>query len=445
MPGWLMDGGNPQRTNRQDGSINLPMVFHEVYHTGYLKSQVMVVDQSIYFRNDSGLFAMDMQARKLAWEYPMESARDYSAPVVTEELVTFGGDAGMYGVDRATGKGKWKVPGAAVAGSPLVVDGLLYYGDLSGVVREVDVTTGKVNWDVKVGAGFWSSLAAIDNRLVCPSPDRSVYAVDTRSHQVLWKVTTGGGFQCDPVADGSTVFVASEDSFVYAIDARTGKIVWKYRTLNEGASHIACGEDGVFVAGNDGITYALRKDDGRLLWQFAPGRIFNRSEYLKRYPHLTSDHCRVDCIVSLISLPGLVLGGMGNGYLYALDAGSGAVKWKEEVGCSYDAPMTIADGKLFVPLYGGIGTTACYEPAPKIDFSLNGQPVALSGPLPNIRNGTEWSWCRWSAWPILDYAMNGSRNRGRRTRKSWVTLTLSSLRTGKGMESLCGGGTGKHL
>lgn len=130
--------------------------------------------------------------------------------------------------------------------------------------------------------------------------------------------TFSGIFASTPVADGDTVYVQDLRSNVYALDRATGGVRWvhRYRARNDGPNGLAV--DGARVYGaTDSEAFALDAANGRELWR----------------RHLTSS---TEQLVDVAPVPwrGLVFLSTvgyppgGRGAIYALDAVTGAARWK---------------------------------------------------------------------------------------------------------------------
>jgi alcohol dehydrogenase (cytochrome c) len=127
-----------------------------------------------------------------------------------------------------------------------------------------------------------------------------------------------GIFASTPVADRTSVYVQDLQSNVFALDRSTGALRWakRYRAPNEGPNGLF--PDGHRVYGaTDSDAFALSASTGRQLWRH----------------HLTSAHEQLIDIAP-VAWRGLVFVSTvgyppsGRGAIYALDASTGAVRWK---------------------------------------------------------------------------------------------------------------------
>ncbi len=54
---------------------------------------------------------------------------------------------------------KYPVPKGSFEGTPAIVDGVVYLGDLDGTVFALELATGKLKWTFKTDSGFMASPA----------------------------------------------------------------------------------------------------------------------------------------------------------------------------------------------------------------------------------------------------------------------------------------------
>jgi len=185
-----------------------------------------------------------------------------------------------------------------------------------------------------------------------------------------------GIFASTPVADGDTVYVEDLQSTVFAVDRDTGVVRWRrpFHATNDGPNGLAV--DGRKILGaTDSDAFALATATGRLLWR----------------RHLTN---RAEQFVDIAPIPwrGLAFYSTvgyqpnGRGAIYALDAATGAVRWKfVTVKDPWPHPLRAGGGGLWYPvsidargrLYAGNSNPTPWGGSPRFP---NG--AAFPGPVP---------------------------------------------------------------
>lgn len=153
--------------------------------------------------------------------------------------------------------------------------------------------------------------------------------------------TFSGVFASTPIADADSVYVQDLRSNVHALDRASGRLRWvrRYRAPNEGPNGLALDRGRVYGA-TDSDAFALSASTGRELWR----------------RHLTSIR---EQFVDIAPVPwqGLVFlstvgyAPFGRGAIYALDAATGAVRWKfDTIERPWRYPLEAGGGGLWYPV-----------------------------------------------------------------------------------------------
>jgi outer membrane protein assembly factor BamB len=127
-----------------------------------------------------------------------------------------------------------------------------------------------------------------------------------------------GVFTATPLVDGDTVYVQDMLSNVYALDRSTGALRWKHRfnAGTPGPNGLALGYGRIYGS-TDSVAFALDAETGRLVWQRL---LVGRIETFVDIPPVVANGLVYTATVGYT--PG------SRGALYALDARTGAVRWR---------------------------------------------------------------------------------------------------------------------
>lgn len=168
--------------------------------------------------------------------------------------------------------------------------------------------------------------------------------------RVKWKLTTGGKVFSSPAVARGVVFVGSTDGAVYAIDAASGQQKWKAATKARITSSPAIANGMVVVASYDGAIHAFDAATGAPKWQFATEgeRRFSAPGVHGSIPR----EAQPDPFDFFLSSPAIVGGvvyiGSGDGHVYAVDAATGALRWKFKTGDVVHASPAVANGTVYI-------------------------------------------------------------------------------------------------
>jgi PQQ-dependent dehydrogenase (methanol/ethanol family) len=250
------------------------------------------------------------------------------------------------------------------------------------------------DFDLKVNRG----VAYADGRLFRGSNDGRLYALDARTGEVLWNVVAGDvkrgeTFPAAPIAWGGLVFIgnAGGDNFgvtgrMMAFDAETGGRVWSFDLMPEfgeasrtwppatevipkagGATWTSYALDtlagSVFLStgnaapdfldqvrpGTNLYTYSVVELDARL------GTLKSSRQLLERDNH-DWDMAAAPSLITTARGQRLIVQGGKDGYLYAINRKTGAVRYRTPVTQIHnvEAPLT-ANGTRFCPgVNGGV-------------------------------------------------------------------------------------------
>lgn len=225
----------------------------------FVRSEPAVVGDTIYFGGSDGKFyARDARNGAAKWEFDLRSVDPagrsivWDGPAVAGGVVYFGDARGyFYALDDRTGALKWSAPigghpFATITSSPIVYEGRVYVGVSSlengqgrnypcctfrGHIDSLDANTGELKWRYHTmpepqQIGTWPSGAAMFG----PS---------------------GGGVWSSPVIDPSTgtLYVGTGQNYsgsggdfntMLALDARTGGLRWKNQVTDADTWRMLC-------------------------------------------------------------------------------------------------------------------------------------------------------------------------------------------------------------
>jgi outer membrane protein assembly factor BamB len=155
-----------------------------------------------------------------------------------------------------------------------------------------------------------------------------------------------GGWATTPVVVEGVVYAQDLESNVYAIDYKTGKVLWikKYNSGNTGPDGVTVSEGTVFGTTAENA-FALNAETGEQLW--SKKLIRNANEGIDMAPGISEG------TVYVSTVPGNNNGfykGNGKAILWAMDAKTGAVKWKwDEVENLWGNPKVNSGGGQWEP------------------------------------------------------------------------------------------------
>jgi outer membrane protein assembly factor BamB len=329
-------------------------------------------------------YGLDRERTHVAAPYPhrppfrrvwMLRARHYLEfpPAVAYGMVFVPQQKGrFFAVDAETGKQRWsKSFRRCMAASPTVWKGVVYQPLMhrlpcrkhqpgaKGLLIAMNARTGRELWSFEAGA-IESSPLLVNGVLYFGSWDRYVYALDARTRKVRWRFRTDDRVVAAPAYNNGTIYVPSNGGRLYALNARTGALRWRASSFERfgrreyfyATPALAYGR--VYVGNADGYVYAYGATTGRLLWAQRAGT----------YVYTAAAVWRKTIYV-----------GTWDGYVVALDAATGDTRWRHDAAGSVTGAPTVMGGLLYYSVCGtcGLGGQRRVERGRPQTVALNAQ------------------------------------------------------------------------
>ena len=250
--------------------------------------------------------------------------------------------------------------GSPIRGSPVVDDGVVYFGSTDGRLHAADARSGEVRWRFATGGAVDSTPAIDSGRIYFTSRDGFLYSVSTAG-KLAWRQPLGRDlgphnywdyFLSSPTVHAGTVIVGSGDGSVRSFEARTGRLRWRFDAGARVRSTPAVSDGYVVFGTMAGHVIALHERDGTLAWRFA-------TDGVKRtFEEVGNDTTSVFTTAAISA--GRVFIGARDGNLYAIDLRKGDLLWRTTHDGSSWILSTLADGEH---LYVGSGSAQIVQAA----------------------------------------------------------------------------------
>jgi outer membrane protein assembly factor BamB len=198
-------------------------------------------------------------------------AIDTKAGNASQDWPVFRGNAQSTGVATSTLPEKlellWKYPveNGAFEATPVVVDGVVYVGDLDGTFYAIDLHSGQPRWKfIKPveKASFNSAAAVRDGRVYVGDVDGNFYCLDVKSGDKLWAAKAEGEINSAANFHKDNVLFGSQDATLYCLNAKTGERQWTHTIGDQIRCSPTVIEDRCFLAGCDGKLHIINLNDG---------------------------------------------------------------------------------------------------------------------------------------------------------------------------------------
>ncbi|MFE9429133.1 PQQ-binding-like beta-propeller repeat protein [Kitasatospora sp. NPDC006697] len=325
-------------------------------------SNLAVAGGRVYVVSDR-LTAVDAATGAVAWngEYI-----DGLLAAAGGGLVFVGSPNSLTGYDQATGKSAWR-PRYSGPSSPsyslvqaLCADDELAYGITWGQNGLNGQATKLVAWSIESGVESWSQElrpgqqrygvqhGLRDGRIYHNDGQFTIIARSTKDGQQLWSTPTGADFAITPVTDGDRLYCLAGKDGLQALSTATGSRQLLIRQKG--------GADGSFgqVTAVNGVVYGFPGDQSVCAWSAKTGEQLWECPL----PFRPSDVNQPVLVQNTLFVVGTGIDGVT-----AVDAGSGAIRWRfrtDPLSSPSEEWALTTDGRR---LFAGLGTTLFALPA----------------------------------------------------------------------------------
>ena len=273
---WPLYGATGARTQAPT-EIRLRPPFRLVWSRGLghlIEFPAVVADGFAYIGNARGTIrAISMRNGKFAWVHLTPGfPRMASSPAVDRnEIVYHTMSGGVYVLDRRNGRLDWSWnAGSAIESSPLVVDGIDYFGDAAGGMYALDLRTHRLEWRRSLGAKITSSAAISGGRLFIGDYAGRLWALSPATGATRWVGRVNGKIYGTPAVARGRVFVPSVAYSLWAFST-SGRRLWEVSTGSYVYSSPAVADGVVCFGAYNGVFYGVSAGSGRVLWRVPTG------------------------------------------------------------------------------------------------------------------------------------------------------------------------------
>ncbi|NNE48132.1 MAG: PQQ-binding-like beta-propeller repeat protein [Rhodothermales bacterium] len=257
-----------------------------------------------------------------------------------------------HGVDRLGGIAWTFQSSGTIRSSPVVAEGVVYFGNSGGQFFALRADTGEEIWSLDVDSPVGGAPLITENLAIFIDRDNRIHAVNREDGQSVWIVSGQQdiplpwgheGFDyllASPILVGSTIVIGTGDGVVYGIDLDTGEERWKFQTGGRIRSSASVLDDVAFIGSGDGIVYGISTETGAEVWRFETmGSKLNAADWGFDRTQIHSSPTVIDTVLYI---------GSRDASLYAVDLESRDTLWTFVDGTAWViSSPAVDDGRLF--------------------------------------------------------------------------------------------------
>ncbi len=341
---WTMFHHDPLRTGASLASAPSTANPAWSYSTsGTIYASPTVSDGMVFISSmDGSLYALDEKTGALRWSLATGGSI-YSSPAVSNGIVYVGSrNGGIYAINEQTGGLAWGPYGNsnfAITSSPAVADGKVFYGtwcQASCIDRGQFIAryanNGTLTWTNATipSASVRSSPTVDSGRVLFGQDNGSVVALNETTGKQIWIKSLSGAIIVGsaPAVSNGRVYVGTDNGF-FALDETTGSQITPFLSPAANTTSAAVSGGAVYFGSGAGYVYKVNATTGAQIWNATTGAAVNSSPALALGTNT-------------------VLVGSNDDYLYALNMATGALVWRYQTGGQVSSSPAVADGKAFV-------------------------------------------------------------------------------------------------
>lgn len=315
-----------------------------------LSTPAMLLDLVVVGNQNGLVEALDLKKGKRQWKF-QTGGPIFSSPAAALETrsdgqashryhIVFGSADGLvYSLDQK-GNLNWKTEfDAAVLGSPLIIDSVVYIGASDKTFRALLLKNGKEIWRFSGLNGPVTSKPVVNDSLVIFGAwDRNLYALNRKNGSLVWQWNNGSTVinfspaACIPVIVKDIVYVVAPDRYLTALDISNGQVAWRTNEVTVRES-IGVSEDGSMI-------YGKTMQDTVATFYTGRSKVPGWKKHIGfGYEHAPS---------MLIEKNGTVYFGTRNGVVYAINRMDGSLNWRYKIDNSMVNTVTVPEKGIII-------------------------------------------------------------------------------------------------
>ncbi|MHB8793716.1 MAG: outer membrane protein assembly factor BamB family protein [Thermoleophilia bacterium] len=266
---------------------------------------------------------------------------------------------------------KWQFVTKGQSGSsPVIADGKAFFSTYDGSLYGVDNKDGEGYWKVENMGAPVVSVAVSKGMVFTAKPEgnptydnKTLFALDSSTGKEKWKFS-GASINNSPAVEGNSLYFGSSNGSYYSVDVDTGKENWHYNTGDRPVNSSPAVADGVVYFGGGWYTaiagtardtntnlYAVDALTGAEKWKVAT------SEGVASTP---------------VVVDGLVVYGGWDDQVHAVDATNGSEVWTFKPGGQLFYNVAVSDGTVYLQdMYYQSRGNGAYVPPVNILYAID--------------------------------------------------------------------------
>lgn len=233
-----------------------------------LLSPFTQVDGMLYLNGEATVEAWDLAEERVRWRQPLQNRAAFRPRVAGSAVIT-GGRGHLAAWNRGGGESLWEYRPTGELGVPLIHNDRVHLGERHRLIT-LDAASGRRLWSFDTDRSARIAYAPIGyrDRLLLGSGDGRLYAFSASDGELLWRVDREADWQYlrQLAVHDSLLIAGGYHDEIFAISLDDGSIIWRFYAGNFVNSQLVVDRKVCFWSPT-GWIYALDADTGALLWR----------------------------------------------------------------------------------------------------------------------------------------------------------------------------------
>ncbi|QLE02457.1 PQQ-binding-like beta-propeller repeat protein [Galbibacter sp. BG1] len=316
----------------------------------------------------------DTHSGKLLWDFNI--GYTFADPLLVEDRVFIGNQTGYmyamkcgekYGpVDKRRIAWEFRAAGSINEKATNYKD-YLFFGDNSGRFYCLNNQNGEKIWEFKVkdteqrSFRHFSRAFVVDGKVFVGAADKMIYCFDVKSGELLFSYLTDDWIRAKPVAKDDRLYFATMKGSFYGLDISRKKPKLIFRKTpgdHPVIADLVITSNKVLYNDSDLYTYTFNLN-GDLLWKKSLVGSFINDSGNRIFTDEIAGGARY--MSKPTAANGLVYFGSPIRFVYAVDANNGKEKWKFEAGASLCGAPVYDNDKIYFGVHSGEDEFYCLD------------------------------------------------------------------------------------
>ncbi|WP_106830539.1 outer membrane protein assembly factor BamB family protein [Parabacteroides pacaensis] len=292
----------------------------------------------------------------------------YASPVVYKNKVYVGDGIGkMSCYDLQDGTKKWTFQsGNRIIGTAAVAKGIVVFGSADKYIYGLNAENGTLLWKVEASEPVLGAVTIDKNIAYIGASDHTLRVINIRNGEVCWTYQGVKGYiETRPLVTKDKIIFGAWDNTLYALNKKDGDLLWKWTGdltrmhFSPAAVWPVAVDKKVFIVDPQRAMTAIHMENGETIWRTYQAKV-RETIGLSRDKRRVYAKTMMDSVVCFVTQgekpvelwrsnvgfgyefapsmieekENVVFGSTKNGLIFALDAYSGQVLWKHQIGTS---------------------------------------------------------------------------------------------------------------